>query len=490
MLLVVLLSLQGCVTGAALDTERQRGDEADKALQDKNWPQAQIAFKAYIGGAGFGRLAANVQYQALRSAAFVGLYHGDKEAGYRYFVRAVAMPQADAQAWSEFLKVAVLLKHNADAARALVVIQQRYPESLSMMDDSVLGGAVQALETLPPTLQFSSLLALYDAHFTYKWGQEANGTWRSLTLRLLEHNRPNEAIEVASHINDAVVLMTMRVDRRFDTVTTATPAHFDIDAAAREQLRIVQDLSDQYPEILELKLEVVSALRHLRRYGAMLAATDELMSEIEATNYPQRLFKDTRYVDWYRWLLNFRSVALERLGRSDEAVAQLQAASRLTERGAKNVTQVLNLGELYCRLNRPKDALAAIAEVGSMTPHGRMQLESVRFEAAVQLNDAAQIEQSLGFMNSHVADGPEFLLSSWLITGDFDLAAKSFIVRLFDPEQRYGALRSVQDYSPIPESDWEKRFDAQWRVFMARPDVQAAINKVGRAESFRLELFD
>ena len=488
--LLGVLSLQGCVTGAALDTERQRGVEADKALQEKNWPRAQILFKAYIGGTGFSHLPDDVQYQALRSAAFVGLYHGDKEVGYRYLLRLVALPQADAQAWMELLREAVALKHDADAARALVVLAQRWPEQLATLNKALVYGALRAIDRLPHEAQLSSLSALFQAHFTLKWGMESNRSWRSLTLLLLERNRLSEAVEVASRINGAEVLLSMRVDRRFDTVTAAIPAHFDIDAATREELRIVQDLSDQHPDSLELKLEVVTALRHLRSYGAMLAATDELVSEIESTNYPQRLYKDTDYGDQYRWLLNLRSLALERMGQSDEAVAQLQVASRLPEQGAKNVSQVISLGGLYLRLMRPRDALAAIAVVGPASPRGIMQLELIRLEAALQMKDAEQVEKSLKIMQAHAADGPDALESELVTTGHMDLAAESLVARLLDPSQREEALRDVQKFEPIPESDWEKSFDVQWDALLAREDVRAAINKVGRAETFRLELFD
>jgi hypothetical protein len=486
----LVLSLQGCVTGVSPATMRQRGLDAEQAFREQNWPKAQVAYKAYIGDAGFKRLPEGEQFQALRSAAFVGLYHGDREAGYAYLVRLVAMSQSDDQAWTELLRDAHWLKHDADAVRSLVVLAQRWPDTLLKLDDTVVAGALRGIAKLPRDVQLRSLWALYQAHFKLKWNVEPSWSWRMLTLLLLEHERLADASQVLEHITDAEALMTMRVDNRFEALVAANPARFDIEAAAREQLRLAQETSDQHPDILALKLEVVSCLRHLRDYEAMLAATDELVYEVESTNFPQRLYTDADYDDQYRWLLNLRALALERIGQAEASIAQLQAASRLSEEGAKNVSQVINLGELFCRLKRPQEALAAIVDVGPLSAHGTLEIESIRLEAAVQLGDAPQIEKSLKFMQAHGADGPDVLERAWVLAGRGDLAAAHLIGRLLNPAEREGALRSVQDFAPIPETEWETQFDARWSALLARQDVAAAIRKVGRAETFRLELFD
>ena len=489
-MLACVASLQACVSGPTLEMEHQRGMEADKALHDKNWPQAQIAFKAYIEGTGFSHLPQDTQYAALREAAFVGLYHGDKALGYAYLRRSVDMPGADAQQWIQLLDIAVWLDHDADAVFALVTLAQRFPEPLAQVDGKVVSDGLKVLSKLPADAQFDALTKLYAANFKLKWGAEPSQSWSTLTLLLLERKKDPQAVEVTGRITDSTVLMRMRIDRRFDAVVAANPGRFDVEAAAHAQLRVAQDLSDQHPELLALKLQVIFAMWQVLDYEVMLAASDELVSEIESTNYPRKLFTDADYDSQYRMLLELRSKALERIGKTEEAVEQLRVASRLTENGGRNVSQAIDLGDLYCRVHRPNDALAAVAEVGSLSPFGAMLREGVRLEAAVQLNDAAQIEKSLAYMQAHRVDEPGTLEREWVLTSHTDLAAQSLIGRLLDPAQRGDALRSVQIYGPIPELEWETRFDAQWRELIARPDVQAAINKVGRIESFRLEQLD
>jgi beta-barrel assembly-enhancing protease len=266
------------------------------------------------------------------------------------------------------------------------------------------------------------------------------------------------------------------------------PDRFDVESAAREELRFAQAISDANPQLLDLKIDVVVSLQRLRDYGAMLAAADELKVEIASTNFPRRLYTD--YDDKYRWLLNERAMALERVGRADEAVTELETASRLSEEGVKNVSQSINLGALLCRLNRPREALAAMAEVGPASEYGRAEIEIVRLKAALQLKDEPQAAKSLGLLQSLRATQPEKYELGLVLAGQMDEAAQSLIVRLRDPAKRQDAFELVQDFPPLPSAEFEQDNDELWRLLIARADVQSAINRVGRAGSYHLELVD
>jgi hypothetical protein len=61
------------------------------------------------------------------------------------------------------------------------------------------------------------------------------------------------------------------------------------------------------------------------------------------------------------------------------------------------------------------------------------------------------------------------------------------ITELRDPDLRQDVLRDMQDYQPTPGSELETELDRQWHTVVARKEVQAAIHKVGRIESYRLE---
>jgi beta-barrel assembly-enhancing protease len=487
LLLCLTLGVQACVTNAQMVAERQRGLEAQKALDRKDWPRVQTAFQAYVEDRSFRRLPQDEQFKALRSASFAGLNHAeDRSRGYDYLLRLTAMPEADAPDFLYLLQAACFLKHDAECARALVVLAQRWPEQLQTIDQRFVANAVQSVASLPSEKSFEARWALYRAGFKYQWGFEPNTVWNDLTLMLLERNRLKDAVEVSRRIDGTSTLIMMRADRRFDAVVVASPEHFDAEAAAHEELRIVQAAADANPKILSLKIQLAHALGRLRDYAAMLAVTDEVLEEVKSTNYPQRVYTD--FTNEYVWLQDYRARALEKLGHIDEAVSQMQAASVFAEDGGKNVSQAINLGELYCHLSRPKEALAAIAHIGNVSDYGAAELEGVRLDAAVQLHDESQIQKSLAILQQHHAVSPHTAEIALLRTGNADVAAGLLIKRLLDSAGRQRALSEVQDFPPAPGASNAPTEEQLWRSLVARNDVQAAIAKVGRVESYRLDM--
>jgi hypothetical protein len=167
---------------------------------------------------------------------------------------------------------------------------------------------------------------------------------------------------------------------------------------------------------------------------------------------------------------------------------QLTAASLLNEKYSGNVDQLINLGALYCELERPRDALAAIGSmVASTSPFGAMALESVRLEAAEQLRDAQQVKRSLEYLRAHRAAAPSTYVGSLMAVNQLDRAAHVLIAQLLDKDLRQDALLSVQSFAPTPGTPRDMELEARRRTVIAQPDVQAAIQKVGRLESYRLE---
>jgi hypothetical protein len=210
----------------------------------------------------------------------------------------------------------------------------------------------------------------------------------------------------------------------------------------------------------------------------MLAATDSVYLAIRSTNSPEELYAD--YADQYPWFLNLRSYALARNGRWDEAAAELTAAS-----ASGRTDQLINLGGLYCRMGRPKDALAVIARVGGTSTYGAMQLEWVRLDAAVQLG--VQVSNSMEYMSAHSAAAPNAYMKALRSTNHLDRLGELLVAALMDPNERQDTLANIQNYAAIPGTPWEKDNAAQWRKAIARKEVQAAVRKVGRIESYHLE---
>jgi len=280
-------------------------------------------------------------------------------------------------------------------------------------------------------------------------------------------------------------------DIRYRALSTAgkvaaNPAQFDIEAAADQEFRWFQSASEKTPQSLELQSDVIRVLAQQQHYAAMLASADSVLFAIQSTNFPRKLYQD--YDEQLSWFLNLREVALERAGRWDEAVAQLTKASLLSEEYSGNVSQLINLGSLYCALGRPKEALTAIDSVLAATSaYGASAMEMVRLDAAVQMGDSKQVRHSLRFLRTHRADSSSDYEYALIVTNQLDRAAGQLKAQLLDQDERQHALLSVQTYAPATGTARELELDARQRIVIARRDVQAVIQRVGRVETYRLE---
>jgi hypothetical protein len=166
----------------------------------------------------------------------------------------------------------------------------------------------------------------------------------------------------------------------------------------------------------------------------------------------------------------------------------LTAASQLHEKYSGNVDQLINLRGFYCSLERPNDALSSLRSLSAGTsPFGAMQLELVRLDAYAQLKDARQMARSLEYLRAHRADAPAAYGDALLVVNQQDRAAADLVGRLLDPELRQEALLGVQDFAPAPGTPRDRELDARGRALLTRPEVRAAIDKVGRVASYPLE---
>jgi beta-barrel assembly-enhancing protease len=378
------------------------------------------------------------------------------------------------------------LGHRAEAVADMTLLAQRWPDRVRTMEPESVLWVVNESYHLPRGAALPLLQALYDAHWKLRYELEPSELWLRLTRLLLERGEVAEAIQVSLRITKTHDLIAMRSDRRFDAVVAANPGQFDIEAAATRELRTLQAASEKAPQSLGLKSDVLEALLQQQHYAAMLALSDDVLLDIRSTNFPEKLYSD--FNEKKGSFLNQRAVALERFGRWDEAVEQLTAATVVKERG-RNVDQLINLGELYCALERPRDALSAIAKVSiaNLNSYGVMEMEAVRLDAALQLGDTKEAQSALEYLRDNRAEDP-FAYQDALVTMDrLDDAAHFLIERLRDADQRLQALSDSQTYVDPPTPPRDALIRSRERALLARPDVQAEIHEVGRIERYPVE---
>ncbi|MGA8277665.1 MAG: hypothetical protein WB784_05680 [Rhodanobacteraceae bacterium] len=223
------------------------------------------------------------------------------------------------------------------------------------------------------------------------------------------------------------------------------------------------------------------AVTLIQRFGGALS--DSVIAPADNGN-GANAFKD--FNEYYVWILDNRSRALQGLGRWDDAVTQLRKASRRPENGAINVSQALNLGALYADLDRPDEALAAVSDLGTVSPYGRMQLEQVRLMASIKREDELAVDTHLAFMREHRADAIGTYQRALLAANRMDAAA-TFLIELLRSEVWRGrALTAMQEYAGVPMAPSTMVTNARWHAVIARPGVQSELTKVGRIEQINL----
>src|SRR5271163_189811 len=321
--------------------------------EDQKLDQQLADLQRVIGAPAFKSLPSDTQFQDLTAAAKLAFARDQPRTAYEYVVRASDMAQATFDDWLTRLQAAIQLGSESDAVKSLTVMAQRWPDRVANLEFRLVNEVLGESDALPHRERLALFRALYAMHWTLKGDLEPSRLWRELALLLLERGLLREAIDVSTRVTDVYVLVAMRADRRFDAVVTAHPAQFEINAAGERERRALESAADAQPTSLELKSRVIFALFQQQHYAAMLAETDSVLLAIRSTSSPTRLYED--YYAQFEWFLNLRSYALARNGRWDEAAAELAAAS-----ASGHTDQLINLGALYCRMGRPKEALAAI----------------------------------------------------------------------------------------------------------------------------------
>jgi beta-barrel assembly-enhancing protease len=439
------------------------------------------ALSDVIAAPAFKSLAVDDQFQALILAAGAKA-RTETTLAHEYLDRAIALPGIGFEDQLATLRMAVNSSYGSAATKSLTLLARQWPDRLASVDNELVLRALWLSERVALGDRFLVLRTLYAARWKLEWGIEPSAYWRDLVLCFLEQGSAIEAIDVSARIAEPYVIIAMKADRRFDAVVNAHPEQFEVEAAADRELKFFQLLSDEHPKSLELKARVMIALLHERHYAAMLAASDYAVQEIQGTNFPEKLYDD--YVGEHGTYFNLRSMALQREGRNDEAVAQQVEAAH-----EGDIDQLIDLAALYCAQDRPKDALSVIGPIGPSrtSAYGAMQVETVRLQAAVQLGDRRQVSLSMKYLSSHRADAPRAYLYALIVAKQTDQATRYLITELEDKELRQSILPDIQEYLSTPGTKTELEIETQWRSVIARKDVQAAIHKVGRVESYHLE---
>lgn len=443
---------------------------------------ADAAFTKLLASSDFDALTAAQRHAALLVAGAVATEKSAFARALDLLVRACGMEQADATDWKMRVYAAQGAGNETDAGFALTTLARRWPDDVRAMDFRTIG---RVLHDLPEagTSRYDLLSALQQARYAPQ-DFDPSLWWRDLTLLQLERGESDKARATASAIKAPYAVISVLADARFAGVRTQ--AHLpDVSAAIQQEIGTLQAAVAKSPNELEPIIQLSYRLLYSLRFADALRLEDSVIAAVSGPKGP-KAYKD--YGTNYVWILDLRSQALYGLGRWDEAADELLTASHLPENGADNVSQVINLAQLYDDLGQPRKARAALSGLRPemMSPYGHTQVAIALLASADQLGDRTEVERQLAYIRDHRADSQATYEQALISANRPDDAARLLISRLQDPSERIDALMEVQTYREYPLPPRAREIQQRWRALVRRRDVRAAIDRVGNIGSYPL----
>ena len=462
----------------------ERGRQA--LLADK-YVEAGQATDAIMRMSGFQGLDERLQFRTFYFAALAAAGRQDFLSAHEWMMAATQFDEAAAMQWMTRARYAMIIDALPDAAAALTAIAGRWPAALVEDDDHkdfVIRTAYRLRRDPARHADYIALAnALFAANFTGQYETQPDGLWSDLIVDALEHQNLARARELAARVENTDTILQMRIDKRFDPVVQPDPKRFDLAAAMQRHTKKLETQMKAAPRKLDGFVQYAYALLDEGRYADVLAGCDAALKKIAKAPAKSPPYDDLD--ESLNWVYNHKAAALRELGRWDDALAVMEAGSRQSEHGSDNVSQAINLAFHYNDAGKPQKALDALAAVDwshNLSPYGRMQLEYVRYVAYLQLGNHAESDKVLAYLQTHHAEADDAWQGAMLLSGDEDGAAAAFIEQLKDVGKRGEALKQAQDYPPTRMTPRMQDEHDRWAKLIARTDVRAAINEVGRIE--------
>lgn len=455
--------------------------EAGAALRNGDMEQARKVLQRAWRSPGFATAPADLRHDLL--LALTGLaveakaWADAKEA----IAAATAMPEATGDDWMARWEVAARAGDKAEAVASLTTLAERFPNSLSDLDDDTVDYWINEASRQPQgeAVHFR----LVDAVAKGGWTPadpfvDLSDMRRRYALGLLTRGRVAEAEREAAKVTFGEAIMLMRADKRFDALVGTGPQRFVVKTASQARLKAIEALLKTDTRRLSGPIAQAETLIALNRADEALAVLD---AAIARANADPKAFDDQSTK--LSWAHNTRQAALNWLGRREEALEALAAGARVPERGQPNINQTLNLAVAQVSANQPRAALAtaASARMDLMSPYGKAVMLKAKTCAAATAGEPALALAARRELEALGDAAKGNSLDALLCVGDLDAAAKLVIARLADAESRSPILLELQRTPPSPHpTAYGLSQEAKLEQLRQRPDVLAALEPIGR----------
>jgi tetratricopeptide (TPR) repeat protein len=389
--------------------------------------------------------------------------------------------------WAERLFAAAQQGDDDECINSLTVIAQRWPDSLSLIADQGIFRFARLASIKSDDAAITLLGPLHDAHWKPKGTfTEADSLWFDLAVAHLNRGQAAAAALAMNDVANPALIVTARIDKRFDEVVALNVSHFDVQSAIAHSLERDKTRAAAAPTKLEGITNMAEDLTALGHPEEALNILDPAIAKATPSGSAPSPFDD--YGDKMIWALNARARTLFALGRHDEGIEAYKQAAQIQEYKNPNVSQTINLSIAYTRVGRPNDALDVLATLkGPTSPVGKSIAAISRACAYAELGDASNLNQQLDYLKAHSAENPMAMVDALLCTKNEDALATEVLAKLRDTATRSTMLYELQDFLPSPH---ETATDREQRLRLiavrTRADVAAEIDKVGRIQSWPL----
>lgn len=304
-------------------------------------------------------------------------------------------------------------------------------------------------------------------------------------VNALEAGRRDSALRDAAEITYPLTLIAMRADRRFDSLRPQLPRMEDIPKEIDAFIARERKSYECQPWSLELARRLLRAQLDLGRYEDALVFSESILGIVAAAGR-KNPFPDS--ATDLPFIVGARAKALQALGRWEEAVEQYRVAVRMPEGPYANISQRMDFAFTLIYAGLPREALEQVEAAGrDRNDAGEIGVLFAKIGIAEQLNDTAGLREYLADFKRRTGPLRSVYRDALLVAGDVDAVAEILLAQLRDPVLRSEALYDAQVMAAAPGVGVRDReYARRWRSVVARSEVQAAIEAVGRIETYPL----
>lgn len=363
-----------------------------------------------------------------------------------------------------------------DATRRFLKLMDAQPEAVAVWRPGMIGVFTDYIEE-DPDLALTALQRIT----TFAWKnpdslRAAKNEWAlAYGQQLGDRGKAAEAAKAVAGADDPRVLMYVAGDRRF-AQTWDQPDRFNWTALEEARLARARAAMDETPDSLGPVHDALASLRALGRYDEAI-----LIGQAYRARLQDGEAFDDREEQGDRLLADLADSLLD-TGDVKEAEAVFTEAIGPDDGGERSTDARMSWAGRLLDLARPRDVLKVLAglDLDYVTPYGEAWIDAQKACAWNDI-DAKAAEPLLESLRKRRDENPGALSEALICMNRLDEAAALLIWRLQSPEHRSGALDPFWSARPPPVvTPWLAEFNRRRLSLQTRPDVQAALAKVGR----------